>query len=110
METALVIIALVTGVLALILLTVKLKVHPFFSLIMASFVFAVVSGMGIENMLEAFTAGGFMVFHGNDDFFWVTTSTSEMETSIAYKTLPIASICQSLTALAIVFVLKIIFL
>lgn len=72
--------------------------------------FGMATPMGRVIAMLACAAGGFMVFHGNDDFFWVTTSTSEMETSVAYKTLPIASICQSLTALAIVFVLKIIFL
>ena len=44
-----------------------------------------------------------MVFHGNDDFFWVTATTSEMDTSIAYKTIPFISVLQSITALAVVF-------
>ena len=47
-----------------------------------------------------------MVFHGNDDFFWVTATTSDMETSIAYKTLPIISVLQSVTALIVVFALS----
>jgi GntP family gluconate:H+ symporter len=58
----------------------------------------------------ACAAGGTMVFHGNDDFFWVITSTSEMEPGLAYKTIPITSIVQSLVALASVFVLQFIFL
>ena len=53
---------------------------------------------------------GRMVFHGNDDFFWVTATTSEMDTSIAYKTIPIISVLQSVTALIVVFVLSLIFL
>ena len=72
--------------------------------------FGMATPMGRVIAMLACAAGGFLVFHGNDDFFWVTTSTSEMETSVAYKTLPIASVCQSLTALVIVFLLKIIFL
>lgn len=72
--------------------------------------FGMATPMGRVIAMLACAAGGFMVFHGNDDFFWVTTSTSEMETSVAYKALPVASICQSLTALVIVFILKVIFL
>ena len=51
-----------------------------------------------------------MIFHGNDDFFWVVTSTSGMKPEIAYKVLPIISILQSLTALLCVIILKTIFL
>lgn len=72
--------------------------------------FGMSTPMGRVIAMLACAAGGFMVFHGNDDFFWITTSTSEMETSIAYKTIPIASIFQSLTALVVVFILKTIFL
>ena len=43
-------------------------------------------------LLFACAAGGMMVFHGNDDFFWVTTTTSKMDTSVAYKTIPIISV------------------
>lgn len=66
--------------------------------------------MGSLVAMIACAAGGFMVFHGNDDFFWVITSASEMEPSIAYKTLPIASIAQSFTALALAYVLKLVLL
>ncbi len=68
------------------------------------------SPMGRVIAMLACAAGGLMVFHGNDDFFWVTATTSEMDTSIAYKTIPIISVLQSLTALATVFVLSVIFL
>lgn len=68
------------------------------------------SPMGRIIAMLACAAGGLMVFHGNDDFFWVTATTSEMDTSVAYKTLPIISVLQSLTALACVFVLSLIFL
>lgn len=68
------------------------------------------SPMGRIIAMLACAAGGMMVFHGNDDFFWVTASTSEMETSTAYKTIPLISVLQSLTALACVFALSLIFL
>lgn len=58
----------------------------------------------------ACAAGGLMVFHGNDDFFWVTATTSEMDTSVAYKTIPIISVAQSVVALITVFILSLIFL
>ncbi|MDO5725109.1 MAG: GntP family permease [Tissierellia bacterium] len=68
------------------------------------------SPMGRVIAMLACAAGGFMVFHGNDDFFWVAASTSEMDTSIAYKTFPIISVAQSLTALLCVYILKLIFI
>lgn len=68
------------------------------------------SPIGRVIAMLACAAGGFMVFHGNDDFFWVVTSTSGMSTETAYKTIPIASIIQSLVALVIVYVLYIILL
>lgn len=67
------------------------------------------SPMGRIIAMLACAAGGLMVFHGNDDFFWVTTTTSGMDTSVAYKTIPIISVLQSLTALLIVFILSLIF-
>ena len=51
-----------------------------------------------------------LAFHGNDDFFWVTATTSDMDTSIAYKTLPIISVLQSMTALVTVFLLSMVLL
>lgn len=68
------------------------------------------SPMGRVIAMLACAAGGLMVFHGNDDFFWVTATTSEMDTSIAYKTIPIISVLQSITALVVVFILSLIFL
>lgn len=68
------------------------------------------SPIGRVIAMLACAAGGLMVFHGNDDFFWVTATTSEMDTSIAYKTIPIISVLQSVVALAVVFVLSLIFL
>ena len=50
-------------------------------------------------------AGALAVFHGNDDFFWVISTTSEMDTLTAYKTLPVLSILQSVTALICVLLL-----
>ncbi|BFK87166.1 GntP family permease [Pseudoflavonifractor sp. DSM 107456] len=68
------------------------------------------SPMGRIIAMLACAAGGLMVFHGNDDFFWVTATTSEMDTSVAYKTIPLISVLQSLTALVCVFLLSLIFL
>lgn len=66
--------------------------------------------IGLVIAMLACAAGGFMVFHGNDDFFWVITATSEMKPDVAYRTLPIISIAQSITALILVFILHMIFL
>ena len=68
------------------------------------------SPMGRVIAMLACAAGGLMVFHGNDDFFWVTATASEMDTSVAYKTIPIISVCQSIVALIVVFVLSLIFI
>lgn len=68
------------------------------------------SPMGCIIAMLACAAGGMMVFHGNDDFFWVVTTTSDMDTSVAYKTIPIISVLQSLTALLCVFLLSLVFL
>jgi GntP family gluconate:H+ symporter len=66
--------------------------------------------IGLVIAMLACAAGGFMVFHGNDDFFWVITATSDMKPDVAYRTLPIISIAQSITALILVFILQMIFL
>jgi len=58
----------------------------------------------------ACASGGFMVFHGNDDFFWVITSTSDMKPDVAYRTIPITSVAQAITSLVLVFILQFIFL
>lgn len=68
------------------------------------------SPMGHIIAMLACAAGGMMVFHGNDDFFWVVTTTSDMDTSVAYKTIPLISVLQSLTALLCVFLLSLVFL
>lgn len=68
------------------------------------------SPMGLVIAMLACAAGGFMVFHGNDDFFWVVVSTSGMKPEVAYKVFPIISVLQSLVALFCVFILKVIFL
>lgn len=66
--------------------------------------------IGLVIAMLACASGGFMVFHGNDDFFWVITSTSGMKPEIAYKVFPIISVIQAFTALACVFLLQLIFL
>lgn len=68
------------------------------------------SPIGLVIAMLACAAGGFMVFHGNDDFFWVVTSTSGMKPEVAYKVFPTISVLQSVTALICVYILKIMFL
>lgn len=68
------------------------------------------SPIGLVIAMLTCAAGGFMVFHGNDDFFWVVTSTSGMKPEVAYKVFPIISVLQSVTALICVYILKIMFL
>ena len=68
------------------------------------------SPIGRVIAMLACAAGGFMVFHGNDNFFWVITSTSGMKPEVAYKVFPIISVLQSFTALAIVFILQLVFI
>ena len=53
----------------------------------------------------ACASGGFMVFHGNDDFFWVVTSSSGMKPEIAYRVLPLVSVLQAFTSLGVVYIL-----
>ena len=56
MNTNLFVIAgLVLGVRVLVLCTVKFKIHPFFALIATTVTFAVVSGMNLSEMMDAFT-------------------------------------------------------
>ena len=64
------------------------------------------STMGRIIALEACAAGAMMVFHGNDELFWVTAAASEMDTQVAYKVIPLISILQSVTALLMVSLLR----
>lgn len=66
--------------------------------------------IGLVIAMLACASGGFMVFHGNDDYFWVITSTSGMKPEVAYKIFPLISVLQAFTSLACVFVLYLIFL
>lgn len=68
------------------------------------------SPMGTVIAMLACAAGGMMVFHGNDDFFWITSTTAEMDSSVAYKTIPLISVFQSLVALLCVYLLSLLFL
>jgi GntP family gluconate:H+ symporter len=68
------------------------------------------SPLGLVIAMLACASGAFMVFHGNDDFFWVITSTSGMKPDVAYRTIPITSVAQSLTSLLFVYILQLIFL
>lgn len=66
--------------------------------------------MGRVIAMLACASGGSMLFHANDDFFWVATSTLEMDTGTGYRTFTIASILQSITGLICVFLLSLIVL
>lgn len=66
--------------------------------------------IGLVIAMLACASGGFMIFHGNDDFFWVITSTSGMKPEVAYKVFPLISIIQAFTSLLFVYILKLIFL
>lgn len=68
------------------------------------------SPIGLVIAMLACASGGFMVFHGNDDYFWVITTTSGMKPEVAYKVFPLISVLQAFTSLACVFVLRLIFL
>lgn len=68
------------------------------------------SPIGTVIAMLACASGAFMVFHGNDDFFWVITSTSGMKPDVAYRTIPITSVAQSITSLVCVYILQLIFL
>ena len=65
--------------------------------------------IGLVVAMLACASGGFMVFHGNDDFFWVVSSSSEMPPEVAYKVIPVTSVVQSFVSLACTYVLYILF-
>lgn len=54
----------------------------------------------------ACASGGSMLFHANDDYFWVASSTLGIKTETAYKTFTLASVAQAITGLIMVFILK----
>lgn len=71
-------------------------------------VLGISSPLGLVIAMLACASGGSMLFHANDDFFWVATSTLELDTGLGYKAFSIASIFQAFTGLAIVYILKLI--
>jgi GntP family gluconate:H+ symporter len=66
--------------------------------------------IGLVIAMLACASGGFMIFHGNDDFFWVVTTTSGMKPEIAYRVFPFISVLQAFTSLLCVYILWLIFL
>ena len=64
------------------------------------------SPMGRVIAMLACASGGSMIFHANDDYFWVASSTMGIDTGTAYKTFTVASIAQSITGIIVVFILK----
>lgn len=73
-------------------------------------VLGMASPMGRVLAMLACASGGAMLFHANDDFFWVASSTLGISTEKAYKTFTVASIAQSLTGIIVVYLLKFILL
>ncbi|MDY3006060.1 GntP family permease [Anaerococcus porci] len=73
-------------------------------------VLGISSPMGLVIAMLACASGGSMIFHANDDFFWVATSTLEIDTGLGYKSFSIASVLQAVTGLAMVYILKLILL
>lgn len=65
--------------------------------------------IGLVIAMMACASGAFMVWHGNDDFFWVVTTTSGMPADVAYKVIPIISVLQAITSLICVYILWILF-
>lgn len=83
------------------------------SLLTATSIIApIVPAMGYNNftgsmlVFLACASGSFMVFHGNDDMFWAVSTASELDSKLAYKVLPAASIIISLTGFLIVVILS----
>lgn len=73
-------------------------------------VFGMTSPLGRVIAMLACASGGSMLFHANDDFFWVASSTLEMDTGTAYKTFTLTSIAQALVGLLCVFILQLLLL
>ena len=73
-------------------------------------VLGISSPMGLVIAMLACASGGSMIFHANDDFFWVATSTLDIDTGLGYKSFSVASVLQAITGLAVVFILKLILL
>ncbi|MCP8857202.1 GntP family permease [Latilactobacillus fuchuensis] len=61
--------------------------------------------IGTTLIFLACASGAFMVFHGNDDMFWSVTTAADLDSKLAYKVLPIASIIISLTSFILVCIL-----
>ncbi|MFW7432999.1 GntP family permease [Vagococcus carniphilus] len=83
------------------------------SLLTATSIIApIVPAMGYDNftggmlVFLACASGSFMIFHGNDDMFWAISTASKLDSKLAYKVLPLASIILSLTSFFIVFILS----
>ena len=68
------------------------------------------SPLGLVLVTLAACSGSSMIFHGNDDFFWVISSSAEMRPEVIYKILPVASIAQGLTGLTCTYLVYFIFM
>ena len=57
MGTSFTIIAILLSILLLVLLTIKMKLHPFFALTISAFFFGLVSGHSIPDIIGAYSEG-----------------------------------------------------
>lgn len=60
-------------------------------------------------VVMAVGAGAMVVSHANDSYFWVVTQFSKIEPAIGFKTHTIATLIQGVAAMAVVYLLSLIF-
>ncbi|MGO2418453.1 MAG: GntP family permease [Vibrio casei] len=68
------------------------------------------SEMGRVLTVMAIGAGAMTVSHANDSFFWVVSQFSRMSVGLAYRAQTMATLVQGITAMALVYILSLIFL
>ena len=57
MGSMFVIVAIALSILVLIVLTIFVKLHPFFALSISAFFFGIISGHSVTSILEAYSSG-----------------------------------------------------
>ncbi len=67
-------------------------------------------GLGPALTVCATGAGGMIVSHANDSYFWVVSQFSGLDPATAYKTHTMATLVMGVTAMACVFVLTLVIL
>ena len=53
-------------------------------------------------------AGGMIMSHANDSYFWVVSQFSGLDTTTAYKTHSLATLVQGITSIICVFLLSLV--